>query len=560
MIQHPIDNLKSKYNVNAIIDFDDISSDVYEFESKVRKLLCTLYKEKYDADEKIVFYYTSDWYDDDNITGIKLKVLQKLLNEIDISNFFACVVTTNPDCDKEYREIHKSNFDSVPINIFSVDGDFEQIKIKKVKDYTYGNPIPWKITLDELSDKEKNWLITSDRFCMLPWVHIHANPNGKIQPCCLTNASSEELANAHQSTLKQAWNSDRMKELRCDMLNERKNDYCTNCYEQEESGFFSGRQSANKHHGHLVKRVNETHSDGTFDRFEMTYWDIRFSNLCNLRCRSCEHSLSSSWYKDQSKLAGPEWAKNNKPLLIAGKDPDDMWAQLKEHLDYVEQIYFAGGEPLMMHEHYNILEELVARKRFDVRLIYNTNFTHVKLKNKSVFEYWKLFDSVVVGASLDASGPHGEYIRKGTDWAEVEKNRKEMLAVCPDVDFYISPTLSIMNSLHIVDFHRDWVEKGFLKPQDLNVNILQNPNYYSIQIAPSEMKQKIAEKYTEHLEWLKPQDKLQRARIGFESALNYLHAEDNSHLIPEFWKKTRQLDDIRGENILDVIPELEDMK
>ena len=44
-----------------------------------------------------------------------------------------------------------------------------------------------------------------------------------------------------------------------------------------------------------------------------------------------------------------------------------------------------------MEEHYKILDELVKRNRFDVRLIYNTNFTHTKLKNNSVFEYWKLF-------------------------------------------------------------------------------------------------------------------------------------------------------------------------
>jgi hypothetical protein len=43
---------------------------------------------------------------------------------------------------------------------------------------------------------------------------------------------------------------------------------------------------------------------------------------------------------------------------------------------------------LMMAEHYNILDELERRGRFDVRLIYNTNFTHV-LKDRPVFDYWK---------------------------------------------------------------------------------------------------------------------------------------------------------------------------
>ena len=104
----------------------------------------------------------------------------------------------------------------------------------------------------------------------------------------------------------------------------------------------------------------------------MTYWDIRFSNLCNLSCRSCGHIFSSSWYKDQVALAGPEWAKNNSVLNYAGRFETDMMEQLMEHLDYVEQIYFAGGEPLMMDEHYVILDELERRGRFDVRLIYNT--------------------------------------------------------------------------------------------------------------------------------------------------------------------------------------------
>jgi organic radical activating enzyme len=288
----------------------------------------------------------------------------------------------------------------------------------------------------------------------------------------------------------------------------------------------------------------------------MTYWDIRFSNLCNLSCRSCGHIFSSSWYQDQAKLAGGDWKDRNTVLNYAGRTETDMWEQLEPHLDYVEQIYFAGGEPMLMEEHYNILAELVKRKRFDVRLIYNTNFTHTKLKGRSVFEYWKQFDSVAVGASLDAAGPRAEYIRKGTDWAVVENNRREMLAVCPGVDFYISPTLSIMNAWHLPDFHQDWVKKGLIKAQDLNVNILQDPVCYRIDIATSEYKARLATKFTDHVNWLRGQDKLSRATVGFESAIKFMMATDNTHLIDTFWRKTHELDDIRNENILDVIPEL----
>jgi organic radical activating enzyme len=369
-----------------------------------------------------------------------------------------------------------------------------------------------------------------------------------------------QVGNCRTNTLKEIWNSPAQRQLRLDMSSETPNPACGRCYEQEESGFFSGRKSANKHHGHHIDKITNTDETGANSKFEMTYWDIRFSNLCNLSCRSCGHIFSSSWYQDQAKLAGGDWKDRNKVLNYAGRTETDMWQQLEPHLDYVEQIYFAGGEPLLMEEHYNILDELVKRGRSDVRLIYNTNFTHTDLKGKSVFEYWKQFQSVAVGASLDDMGARGEYIRKGTEWSVVEQNRRDMMAICPEVDFYISPTLSILNAHHLTEFHRAWVDLGLLKPQDLNVNILQDPAYLRIDIAPPEYKQELLHMYQQHVKWLRPQDPLGRATQGFESAINYLQATDNSHLIPKFWEKTTQLDEIRKENVLHIIPELKALK
>ena len=404
----------------------------------------------------------------------------------------------------------------------------------------------------ELTERETFLLTDSKTFCIYPWIHLHAYPTGEAYPCCHAEMAYP-VGNTRFKTLEDIYRDAPMRELRKDMLNERPNPACGRCYEQEESGFFSGRRSANKHHGHHIKRIDD-------DKFRMSYWDIRFSNLCNLSCRSCGHIFSSSWYQDQAQLAGPDWAKNNKVLNIAGRDKDDMWQQLMPHIDYVEQIYFAGGEPLMMDEHYRILEELERRERFDVRLIYNTNFTQTRLKDREVFDYWRKFNSVAVGASLDAMGPRAEYIRRGTEWDRVESNRRTMLEVCPHVDFYISPTLSILNAWHLPDFHCAWVEQGLIRAQDLNVNILQDPSHLRIDIATAEYKQKLNEKYQEHLQWLRPQDHLNRATVGFESAINFLQATDNTALLPKFWAKMSELDAIRKENLLDVIPELAVLK
>jgi radical SAM protein with 4Fe4S-binding SPASM domain len=401
----------------------------------------------------------------------------------------------------------------------------------------------------DLTERE-SWLLKDSRtFCIYPWIHLHAYPTGEAYPCCHAEMA-HPVGNCKTQTLEEIWQGAPMQRLREDMLAERSNPACNRCYEQEAAGFFSGRRSANKHHGHHIKKLEQ-------NPFEMTYWDIRFSNLCNLRCRSCGHIFSSQWYQDQAALAGPEWKRTHQVLNYAGRTEIDMWEQLLPHIDYVEQIYFAGGEPLLMEEHYRILDELERRGRFDVKLIYNTNFTHTDLRGRSVFDYWKRFRSVAVGASLDAMGPRAEYIRKGTDWAVVEANRRAMIEICPEVDFYISPTLSIMNAWHLPDFHRAWVEEGLIRPQDLNVNILQDPAYYRIDIAPIKYKQRIRVKFEEHMEWLRPLDQLERALTGFESAIRFMMATDNYHLMDRFWSRTRELDHIRRENLLSVIPELE---
>ena len=546
------------------IDLDNFPKHDYSAGKKwLRNQLKGLRKNCFENDERIVVIQQWDYYvKGHEATGLLLKNLQVMLNEEDITNCFVQLRTTNPNIEQELNEVQQTNTDSNRIEVKLIAGHYgcemlDSFPYSREEEYQYGSANPIKVNLKSLSPKKQFLLSESKTFCMYPWVHLHAWPNGQAYPCCHAEAHPQYGSTRTQS-LSAVWNSQLMKKLRQDMLNEVANESCTRCYEQEKSGFFSGRQSSNKHHGHHIDRIDITQADGHLDKFEMTYWDIRFSNLCNLRCRSCGHIFSSQWYQDQAKLAGPEWKARNSVLNYAGRTETDIWEQLEPHLDYVEQIYFAGGEPLLMEEHYNILEELVKRGRFDVRLIYNTNFTHTDLKGRSVFDYWKKFRSVAVGASLDAMGPRAELIRKGTDWAQVEQNRRDMLKICPEVDFYISPTLSILNALHLPEFHRAWVEQGLIRPQDLNVNILQDPVHYRIDIAPSDYKAHLSSVYWSHLEWLKTVgDPLGRATQGLESAVKFMMATDNTHLIDTFWRKTHELDNLRQERVLSVIPELQ---
>jgi organic radical activating enzyme len=340
------------------------------------------------------------------------------------------------------------------------------------------------------------------------------------------------------------------------MLDDRPSRQCTKCYDQEKSGFFSLRLSSNKHFGHNIGMVDNTNGDGSADCI-IKYWDIRFSNLCNMACRSCGTWFSSNWYEDHKKLTGSP--PNHAKIMRVGRTTNDIWEQMLKQFDHVEQFYFAGGEPLIMEEHYRILKELDKRKMYHVRLIYNTNFSKLKFKDLDVLELWNKFDSVSVGASLDAEGKRGEFMRKGTVWKDTVANRKKMLEICPQVDFYISSTVGLINALHIVDFHRNWTDQGLLKPQDFNFNLLQYPFWQRIDLLPDAYKQKVKEKYEKHLEWLRPQDHLTRATKGFESGLDYMMRRDNFTHFHKFKDGMQKLDAIRNENILEVFPELEEL-
>ena len=421
--------------------------------------------------------------------------------------------------------------------------------------YEYGAKEPEKLKIKDMTPREKELLIESESFCMLPWMHLHAFPDGRAYPCCFA-FDKLHVGNVNEQSMEEVFNGPRMKQMRLNMLSNKKSKECIKCYDQEQSGFFSLRLSSNKHFGHNISMTENTKPDGTAD-FIIKYWDIRFSNLCNMACRSCGTWFSSNWYEDHKKLTGAP--PNHAKIMKAGRNSNDIWEQLLKQFDHVEQFYFAGGEPIIMEEHLRILKELDRRKMYHVRLIYNTNFSKSKFKGTDIFELWNKFDSVSIGASLDAEGPRAELMRKGTVWEETVANRKRMLEVCPQVDFYISATVGLSNCLHVLDFHKSWVEQGLIKPQDFNFNLLQYPLWQRMDLLPQDEKIRVTEKYKEHMKWLTSQDHLTRASKGFESALDWMNKKDMSKHMPTFINETRKYDKIRDENFTDVFPEWKDL-
>src|SRR6056300_1730811 len=165
----------------------------------------------------------------------------------------------------------------------------EELK-KYYRTYSYDSRRPVHIDPDQLTDVQKFRLMESENFCMIPWTHIHGFPTGEAYPCCLAEMEYP-IGNMRENSLEEIWNGPEYVQMREQMLADKPCKECTRCYEQEKNGFFSMRNSQNKHFGHHIDKVDQ----GIYPDFEVVYWDIRFSNLCNLSCRSCGDIFSSNW-------------------------------------------------------------------------------------------------------------------------------------------------------------------------------------------------------------------------------------------------------------------------
>ena len=140
----------------------------------------------------------------------------------------------------------------------------------------------------------------NDAFCIAPWMHMHVEPDGEVQLCCASNWKHEHqrsLGNLNESSPEEIWNNSQYRMVRKNMLEGRKMpQYCSPCYDREAGAINqTERQRFNREFANTFDLVPTTLSDGTLDTLKLKYLDIRFNNLCNLKCRTCGPDWSTSW-------------------------------------------------------------------------------------------------------------------------------------------------------------------------------------------------------------------------------------------------------------------------
>lgn len=542
--------LAFQYNIIGVLDLTKQKNLDW---IKLHQDLKNLWREKYQDNDQLLILMDHDWYDSTVVCGCLLESIQRIVNHIDISNFFVNILTTNPDIEKEQKYLLDIiSTDPVPIKITVCRGEWYKFNIDNNRRYdiTQTNDLE-KHDIDQIDPKDYELLFKNPSFCMAPWSHLLVGTDKLVYPCC--KSQSYPIGDLSKNTLKEIWNDLPLRDIRQHMLSGKRHPACQLCYLQEDSGNQSYRNYINRKLVSRVKKIKHTSADGFHEKFEINYLHFRFSNLCNLACRTCGPVHSSSWHQISTFLGTN--IKDQKAIQTSNDD-GKLYNEFQSHIDNIDLIKFTGGEPLIMQEFYDILDLLIEKNRTGIDLFYNTNLMQLNYRRRSILDLWQHFPNITVAASLDAQGARGEYIRSFSDWDKILKNYQEIKTRCPHVYLYFSPTISIFNALHLPDFHRSSVDQGLIHPQDFDINFLFTPTYLYIVNSPDKFKEQIKTKYSEHIKWLETSDKTGRSTSAFRSVIELLENNQGSFEKDAFWHQIDRLDQYHGTNLLDVFPEL----
>ena len=421
-------------------------------------------------------------------------------------------------------------------------------------------------------------------YCPIPWIHQAIRNNGDMRVCCIANQGEDKgllrkddgtIYNAAFDDLNEARNCKKLRDIRLAMINDKWHPDCIRC-EREYKSRIRTRFIYEQEAWSYILRSNVaeklTNSDGTIDTDEIpiVYYDIRFGNLCNLKCRTCGPTDSSSWYKDYYKLWGDTYHESIGEMKIIRQDGryfpenniyfwynnDNFWKQLYNNINNIKHIQVVGGEPLLISKLFELLDELVKQdKAKEIKIEYNTNITTITEKT---LDLWKHFRGIRIGASVDGVGIINDYIRYPSKFEDIERNLRLLDNAEGNFEIWLAVTVQVLNLLHLPDMMK-WKRKQNYKRINCTISKpfvtshpLHSPHFLNIKVLPAEAKKKVIEKFNK----VEFNEFPQQGKKILDEYIAFMMQEDYSHHLHNFWKQTEYFDRTRNQRLEDYIPEL----
>jgi len=264
----------------------------------------------------------------------------------------------------------------------------------------------------EFLDYWNNLLEKNKSFCLYPWVKsVSYNDHYTLCTQSYTPVTKKsEMKN---------WQTDKnFTNIRQKMIAGEKLKNCKACYDQEAIG---KNVSIRRHETLEWAALLKLKSIKELDKIKSpSYFELRFSNKCNIKCRSCSGHYSHLIKKENNEIKDKKFQSlvmKEKFRSLGGPALID-WRNLK-------RVYIGGGDPTVQPELYRFLESCIENNNtnFELRLGINA----VKISNK-LFDLFKPFTNLSFSCSIDGTPKIDEYIRWGTKWDQKYHNIKRLKA------------------------------------------------------------------------------------------------------------------------------------
>lgn len=387
-------------------------------------------------------------------------------------------------------------------------------------------------------------------FCILPFISIEAHPVGRPRPCCYNNdviMNKGRKINFKDDTLEEAFYSDTMNILRQSFLDNKKPEGCRICWDVESTGGKSKRLINNEKFKYFLNKSDHTDP-------KLKFIDLKLGNICNLKCRICNKISSSKWIADDLKIDPSDENKQ----LIADIYEYGPWPRLAKHfwkdvdkiINDIYTLYFAGGEPFLIEEHFNFLRQCVESgnaKKIDI--LYNTNGT--QFPQDAIDNIWPHFRRVEIGFSIDGTEQKFEYQRDGAVWKKVKENVQKFHAVRDKNSWLktqLCTTVSVLNILNLID-NLKWAQEANF--DTIILNILHGPEHFCIKNLSKIKKDYIKDKIEKRIDEIHDYE----LKNQIQSMINYM-MQDGTDLSKNCIANLEKIDKIRDQDWKTSLPDL----
>ncbi len=389
-----------------------------------------------------------------------------------------------------------------------------------------------------------------DTLCPYPWINLEIQSQGTVRPCCVINESLSDAGkpvNFNTSpdlTLSELYFNDFMVNLRDQFRKGQKPKSCSKCWFEESQGKVSDRQN-------YIIEVQEFIHEIDFESENISNLkslDIKLGNICNLACRICRPESSSSLATEVLETVDIQDIKTHPVYLINQQSqwirkPNSFWAELKQHLPNIKFLIIAGGEPMMIPEHLDLLEAAKTSGRSkEISLRYNTNGT---IYSDAAVTLWESFKHVRIVVSIDDLTDRFEYQRSNASWHTIVENLNKYKKNS-SADIVICCTVNIQNVLYLPEIYSWCIDN---RVDNVYLNLLHQPTQLSIEYLTPGAKRIVLEKLSKH-DFGKLQDKINPIISIIE---NSDPSDANSTLFSQYMES---LDQSRGQYFGDSHPEM----